>query len=371
MRRGWVCGLLFLAVSAVAFSAAPVTGAGAEEESRIPFGQRYHVVQHGGIARAANSAVSCRTVTAKTPRACVSARAGAAAANQRFEMFYADVDKDPNTYNSTRARLRLPAGSRVSYARLYWGGNLLVGEQKPAGDNGQVLLAEPGGQYKWVHADSVIGHRTGNGADAFQASADVTPLVRTSGPGMYTVAQINVAMGRSQVGAWGGWSLVVAYEKDAAPLRHLSLWDGFESVGTVSTDGTNRADGTNRTQLRIDVGPLRVPARAAGRLGVVAYDGDRGIRGDSLTAQTDRGKRVKLSNKANPSDDVMNSSIAEFGASVKERQPSYVNTLGYDADVFDLRGAFVSGGDRLSVRFSSKRDSVWLGAFFVEADARS
>ncbi|MEV7678151.1 DUF3344 domain-containing protein [Streptomyces sp. NPDC088341] len=359
VRRGWLCGLLSLAVAAVAFSAAPVNGAGAEEDSRIPFGRRYHVVQHGGIARAANSAISCRTVTAKTPSDCVSARAGAAAANQRFEMFYTDVDKDPNTYNSTRARLRLPAGSRVSYARLYWGGNLRVGEQKPPRDNGRVLFAEPGGRYKWVRADTRIGHRTGGGADAFQASADVTPLVRTSGPGMYTVAQVNVAMGRSAIGAWGGWSLIVAYEKRGAPLRHLSLWDGFESLTT------------DRAKAGIDVGKLRVRRGAAGRLGVVAYDGDRGITGDSLTAQTNRGKRVRLSNKANPSDDVMNSSITEFGAPSIERQPSYTNTLGYDADVFDLRGAFVSGGDRLSVRFSSKRDSVWLGAFFVEAEARS
>ncbi|MFF3753017.1 DUF3344 domain-containing protein [Streptomyces sp. NPDC002018] len=359
VRRGLLCGLLSLVLSAAAFPAAPTAFSGVKEDSRIPFERRYQVVQHGGIVRAANSAISCRGTAGNTSSVCASARAGGTAANQAFDMFYADVDKDPNTYNSTRAQLRTPAGARVTYARLYWGGNLLAGEQKPAKDNGRVLLAEPGGQYKAVRADTVIGHRKAGGVDAYQASADVTRIVRASGPGMYTVAQINVAMGRSRVGSWGGWSLVVAYKKADAPLRHLSVWDGFQSLTT------------SRAKAGIEVRGLRVPARGAGRLGVIAYDGDRGITGDALTAKTNRGKRVTLSNKSNPSDDVMNSSITEFGAPPIQRQPSYTNTLGYDADVFDLRGAFASGGDRLSVRFSSKRDSVWLGAFFVEAEARS
>ena len=118
----------------------------------------------------------------------------------------------------------------MTYARLYWGGNLRVGEQKPPKDNGRVLIAEPGGAYKEVLADTVVGHRAAHGADAFQASADVTQLVRDSGQGLYTVAQVNVAKGRSAAGAWGGWTLVVAYENPAEPLRDLSVWDGFDAL---------------------------------------------------------------------------------------------------------------------------------------------
>ena len=63
-------------------------------------------------------------------------------------------------------------------------------------------ITEPGGAYKAVLADSVIGHRVTRGADAFQASAEVTELVRTSGSGLDTVAQVNMALGRSIAGAW-------------------------------------------------------------------------------------------------------------------------------------------------------------------------
>ncbi|MFC9424611.1 DUF3344 domain-containing protein [Streptomyces sp. NPDC056987] len=370
--RGLLCGLATLALSAMAFPVAPVTGArtgakagakpgaraGVREEPRIPFARRYQAVQHGGIVRAANSAVSCRAEGGAAD-SCEAARAGGNAVNQEFDMFYSDIDGDPNTYNSTRAELPLPDGARVSYARLYWGGNLRAGEQKPAADNGRVLFAEPGGVYREVLADTVIGHRTDEVADAYQASADVTPFVRDSGPGLYTVAQVNVAMGRSAVGTWGGWTLVVAYEKDDAPLRHLALWDGFEMLGT------------DHRSAEVDIGPLRTPVRASGRLGVVAYDGDRGLTGDALMVETGPGESVALHNEANPSDDVMNSGITDSGSGGGERQPSYENTLGYDSDVFDLSDALVSGSEGLGVRFGTERDSLWLGALFVEADVRN
>ncbi|WP_329339060.1 DUF3344 domain-containing protein [Streptomyces sp. NBC_00663] len=324
------------------------------EAERLPFAQRYRALQHGGIVRAANASISCRATAAEP--SCPGVREGGAAVNGDFDMFYVDVDTDPNTYNSSRAEVRLPEGARATYARLYWGGNLRVGEQKPPKDNGRVLIAEPGGQYKEVLADTLVGHRVAQGADAFQASADVTKLVRESGSGLYTVAQVNVAMGRSTAGAWGGWTLVVAYEKAAEPLRHLALWDGFDTLGTGR-----------------DLGPrgLRFPKGASGRVGLVAYDGDRGRTGDSLTLSADRRAPVVLTNAANPRSDVLNSTISEPGERPASRVPSYVNTLGYDSDVFDLGTALRRGGDQLAFRLVSQRDAAWAGALFVAVDAQS
>ncbi|WP_330175301.1 DUF3344 domain-containing protein [Streptomyces sp. NBC_01498] len=364
------------AVAPVPVSAAPPTkgtvpaapadpgAGGAEEAVRIPFGERYHAVQRGGIVRAANSAVTCRTtgrhtvVTAADAAACRAARESPTASNDRFDMFYTDLDEDPNTYNATRGEVRLPTGATVSYARLYWGGNLRVGEQKPPRDNGRVLIAEAGGAYKEVLSDTLVGHRTTVGADVYHASADITPLVRAAGSGMYTVAQLNVAMGRTAAGAWGGWTMVVAYERPEDPLRHLVLWDGFEAMDE------------ERREVRAGLGRLAVPPGGAGTLGVVAYDGDPGAGGDSLTAGTDRGKARAISDAANPANDVMNSSISDLGSNHIKRQPAYKNTLGYDSDVFDLREALAPGGDTVNVSFRTGRDSVWLGAFFVAVDAR-
>ncbi|MGQ4383270.1 DUF3344 domain-containing protein [Streptomyces sp. SAS_270] len=367
----------------------------AAQADSLAFTQRYAALQHGGIVRAANASISCRTPlapvgtpapdpdasdaavartylaeTAETAEAtdttatraaapsCSTAREGRAAANNDFDMFYVDVDDDPNTYNSSRAEVRLPEGAHVTYARLYWGGNLRVGEQKPPKDNGRVLIAEPGGQYKAVLADTVVGHRVARGADAFQASADVTKLVRSSESGLYTVAQVNVAMGRSAPGAWGGWTLMVAYEKESEPLRRLAMWDGFDTLGP----GEDQV---------IRLRALPFPKGARGRAGLVAYDGDRGQSGDSLTVSTgERGPTTTLGDTANPLDDVLNSTISEPGPAAMARVPAYANTLGYDSDVLDLDKALRRGGDGLVFRLSSRRDAAWVGALFAAVDAK-
>ncbi|GGZ78527.1 DUF3344 domain-containing protein [Streptomyces echinoruber] len=367
-----VPAVLWAPVGARAAAPAPAVKSGS-----VPLTQRYHALQHGGVVRAANTTVSCRTVQAAAVRpSCPAVRAGAQAVNGALDMFYVDVDHDPNTYNSSRAELRLPAGSRVTYARLYWGGNLRVGEQKPPRDNRRVLIAEPSGAYRQVLADTVVGHRTALGADAFQASADVTRLVRVSGPGMYTVAQVNAAMGRSAAGAWGGWTLVVAYEKRAEPLRHLSLWDGFEALY-----------GGRSREIRLR--DLTVPRGARGLAGLVAYDGDRATRGDALTftpftrapaggskhhdgrsRSAHRPSSVPLRGPANPGDDVLNSTISEPGSRPARREPAYATTLGYDSDVFDLTPALRRGGARPALRLVSRRDVVWSGVFFTAVDAR-
>ncbi|WP_265868198.1 DUF3344 domain-containing protein [Streptomyces sp. SKN60] len=350
VRRGLVCAFSCAALSAAlpaASAAAPPVAPRPEESARLPFTARYEAVQHGGVVRAANTSAT--------------GAAGTESANDGATIAYVDVDADPNTYNSSRAELRVPDGARVSWARLYWGGNLRVGEQKPPKDNGRVLIAEPGGQYKAVLADTTIGHRTADGADAFQASADVTELVRSSRSGLWTVAQVNVAMGRSAVGGWGGWTLVAAYEKADEPLRRLAVWDGFEALGP----------GNPELAVPLALGAHRVPNGADGRLGIVGYDGDRGTTGDYLAVETGRAKSVTrsvISDSANSADDVMNSSITESGTSRMERLPAHQNTLGYDSDVFDLRGALRHGADRFHIRLGSRKDAVWLGALFLQAD---
>ncbi|UQA95281.1 hypothetical protein [Streptomyces halobius] len=351
--HGAVCALVTLVLSATPSSA--VAAPAPKESSRIPFHERYHVTQRGGITRAANSSVTCDATAAGAGTSCGYAQQGYGGANGHYRMTYTDIDSDPDTDNSSSADLRLPAGSRVSYARLYWGGNLRAGEQKPDKDNGRVLLARPGGQYKEVLADTVTGHRTTSRTDGFQASADVTKLVRAGGSGAYTVAQVNVANGRSTAGAWGGWTLVVAYENARMPLRRLALWDGFQPVKA------------NGKALSVKLPRMRIPAGARGSAGVVAYNGDRGTGNDSLSVAAGKSPPRGLTDAANPANDVMNSSITDFGRETA-RQPAYRNTLGIDSDVFDITPALQSGGDRLTFRFGAGNEGYLLGALFVQAD---
>ena len=340
-------------------AAAPTAPAASGEAERIPFGERYRAVQHGGLVRAANSAATCEASADPGGLACDAARAGVdGGTNGDYEMTYVDVDDDPNTYNSSRAELRLPAGARVTYARLYWGGNLRVGEQKPHEDNGRVLIAEPGGAYKELLADTLVGHRRTGVMDGYTASADVTALVAQSGGGYYTVGQLNVAKGRSSAGAWGGWTLVAAYAHPQEPLRHLVVMDGYEPLTP------------SRNALDITVEDLPMPARAAGTAGVVAYDGDRGRGGESLTVRPGTGPAFRVHDAANPADDPMNSTITDHGHPAHGRVPSYPNTLGYDSDVYGITPALARGGRSLTFRFTTRDEGYQLGALFLQVDAR-
>ncbi|MET7802059.1 hypothetical protein ABZS78_36605 [Streptomyces decoyicus] len=316
------------------------------------------MTQHGGITRAANTLITCKRAVRRAATGCTAAQRGGAGTNGgHHRMAYIDVDSDAHTYNSSSAKLRIPAGSRVSYARLYWGGNLRVGEHKPTKDNGRVLIAKQGGRYKEVLADTLTGHRTTAATDGFQASADVTELVRKSGAGAYTVAQINTAMGHSAAGAWGGWTLVTAYQNSKQPLRRIALWDGFQSLGT------------HRRSFSVRMNGLRIPAHSQGRAGVVAYDGDRGRGNDALSVRAGRHRAQRVGDSANPANDVMNSTITELGRQAK-RRPAYRNTLGFDSDVFDIGPALRSGGDRLAFRFTTRNPGYLLGALFLQTDTR-
>ncbi|MFI7388374.1 DUF3344 domain-containing protein [Streptomyces sp. NPDC049813] len=355
LRRTTVC---LLSLTVLALPGRATATAPGPEKTRIPFATRYAAVQHGGIVRAANAAITCRGADSAKKVGCSAARAGAAAVNGDFDMFYTDVDSDPNTYNSTRAEVRLPEGARVTYARLYWGGNLRVGEQKPPRDNGRVLVAEPGGAYKEVLADTPVGHRTAHGADAFQASADVTALVASGGSGLWTVAQVNVAMGRTAAGAWGGWTLVVAYEKESEPLRQVFVQDGFDALG----------GGRPGQAFHQRTAPA---AGTGGVVGLVAYDGDRGSTGDALTLATGHRGSVALSDRANPARDILNSTISEPGDRPAQRLPAHANTLGYDSDVFPLGRAVRPGARALDLRLASSADRAWAGVLFGAVDVRS
>lgn len=197
-------------------------------------------------------------------------RAGGKGANDDWDMFYVEEDDDPNTYNSSRAVLDLPANSRVTYARLYPGGNLRVSEQKPPKHNGRILIAEPGGRYKAVLADTRVAHRDTSGSDVYQASADVTPLVCRSGSGLYTVAQISV-LRRAAGGA------VLRAVDALRPRRDL-----------------HRAPARRRgapTAARQDSGPCAADCRA-GRRGVGA-DGQAGWRSSWSQPRRDAGEPLK------------------------------------------------------------------------------
>lgn len=101
----------------------------------------------------------------------------------------------------------------------------------PGGTSYQQVTADT---YDWF--DQQVGGTPPEPLLAGAGVTDVTAQVKAAGAGSYTVADIQACAGRSSaqnsggnnVGCWGGWSLVVAYQDQADPLRYLQVWDGFQ-----------------------------------------------------------------------------------------------------------------------------------------------
>ena len=320
--RGW--GRIVAAFAAVTVLAV----AGASSASADAFAQRPEALWtiHGDVALAGNGVLSCPTAAV----GCSAARGGTGHVdNNDWVMANVDVDGDAATFNSSSAALALPAGATVRFAGLYWGG------QSAAAARGSVGLRLPGETaYRAVDASVVQT----SGADWYQGFADVTGLVASAGE--YTVSNVraDLAVGRS-----AGWTLVVVYEHESDPLRNLSVFDGLETV-------------SNRT---VTLGPsgFTTPPATAGpvvaRVGIVAYEGDIALTGDTATLA---GTGLDDHGAAIPSSNIFDSSVTRDGVLRGGRTPGDVNTFGYDQDVIKTRGAIPNGATATDLALKSTGD---------------
>ena len=161
-----------------------------------------------------------------------------------------------STNSQSQARMQLPVGARVTYARLYWGASL-PGVAWVADTT--VTLSHP------LATLNVTADQTWLGAfeQSYQGTADVTAFVKAYGTGNYKVSGVTVGnINNTNTDAFAGWSLIVFYELPTAPLRNLTLFDGFDYV----QDATGVTVNIN--------GFLFPPTGGKANAWVVGYEGD-------------------------------------------------------------------------------------------------
>src|SRR5262245_13557309 len=277
-----------------------------------PFTPRFSTNDTGEFAIIANTLMTASWTGA------VAAQNGTGTSlnNNNFTMVNVDVDSDATTTNSSRATLDLPDGATVLWAGLYWGA------RSTAAARNTVRFDTPAvGGYQTITGTLTSG-ATRTEAD-YQGFANVTALVQIAGEGTYQIANVQAQTGTDK---YAGWSLVVVYRDPRAPARNLTVFDGYAVVQQTPTSDRN---------VSIPVSGFIAPPSGAvnASVGFVAYEGDRGSTGDSVTLNT-----TTLSNGLNPSDNFFNSSITNRGAQFTNKTPNYVNQLGFDADIIQTSG---------------------------------
>jgi uncharacterized repeat protein (TIGR01451 family)/MYXO-CTERM domain-containing protein len=265
------------------------------------------------------------------------------------------------SYTATDARstsmLDLPNGAVITHAFLYWGAR----HETPSADT-TVTFERPGVFSQTVSAVSssyvpalVFGY-------AYQSVADVTSLVRAQGNGAYRVSGVDVTdlSTAYQDVLFAGWGLVVFYQLDSEPPRNLALFDGLDAIDVGG-------------QSQVSLSGFLVPqAGFDAKLGVLVYEGDEQLAGDSLLfGQGPLTGANALSDAENPADNFFNGTRSSLGKPISNAgdlprlsgQPSTM--AGLDLDVVDVTARVSGGQTSVNLRATSSIDSYFLGAFIT------
>jgi uncharacterized repeat protein (TIGR01451 family) len=282
-----------------------------------PFSIRYQATQKGGIRYISNTTVTCNNGCAERNQV---PPAGNGTDNG-FTAAYADIDSDGSTFSSSSDSIALPTCSQISWAGLYWGGEITNAAANYATRN-QVRIKVDNGSYVSLTADQFQDN--GIGFDTYHCFKDITSIVRAAGTNArYTVANVAVRTGGSN--RFGGWTIVVVYKNDLQPMRNLTVFNGLSNVS-----GSNPI-----TDITVSgfLTPLSGPVTF--EVGHVTHDGDRSSTGDQLMFNGGNGF-VNISDAVNPLNDVFNSTYSYNGVQKTAPfiNPGYTNSLGFDADIF-------------------------------------
>lgn len=253
--------------------------------------------------------------------------------NDHFEMEPLDRDNDPTTKASSSARWEMPEGGSVLWAGLYFSG---AGE--PSAPTARVK--GPGmASYTTVPAAE---HETAQlpGYGAYQAFADVTPMVAEHGAGEWWVADVPYLEG---TGVHAGWSLVVVLEDPTVDVHSQTM---------VMDDTVAVFQGTSEAHFPVS-GLL--PGSVPGRLNVVAWEGDADLDGDQVTVG---------GTPLAPTDGHHGSAQNAFVSSSRGAVGDPF-TFGTDVVRFDP----VVGRDT-DIRIRSDQDAVLVGAIALDAPMR-
>jgi RNA polymerase sigma factor (sigma-70 family) len=313
-----------ISVTATADGAAPATATLDLTTTSAPAGLRYFTVDHGGLAMAANTVVTCLPEDGRCD-----------VNNNTSELGYVDEGSIPGAIDSSLADLQLPAGATVLSATLRWGGNPAGASDDSPASLGTVTFAVPGGAPTEVHADQAPLMAPGS---AYAASADVTAMIRQlpTPNGTYQVANVKTGTGPGQ---FGGWTLLVAYHRPEAPLQALAVFDDAGQDGKLSD---------MKAGVRFALPGFTTPPSV--QVGVVAYEGDLGLFTDRATVG---GKTLGTR------DNFFRSTIDVGDA---PRVPPEKNQYGFDAQLLDVTGGLKTDPDGLAVTFrTTEAEAVYMG----------
>ncbi len=231
------------------------------------------------------------------------------------------------TLPSSSADLTLNTNQDIIAAYIYWAGS---GE----GDtevtlNGTDLIAD---ETLLVEYDD-----PNNGLlPYFSCFKDITPLIKTSGNGTYTLTNLDISdvlatnpgycANRTN---FAGWSIFVVYEDLSLPLNQVSVYHGLEII--------NR----NEQEINITIDNLNVLDNDGAKIGFLAWEGDNALNyGESLIFNGNTLQSLPL----NPGDNAFNGTNTFTGSTT---------SYNMDLDVYNIENYIGIGDDSATITLTT------------------
>ena len=291
--------------------------------------------------------------------------------NNHYMTKYIDVDNSNITWNSSSAKFTLPSsylelneGKGIAWAGLFWQGgvnNRFEGfKQRRAyktnsgysyenidsstpidistTDADKVLIKIDNSNYIEVKSDTLY-YDTAHGdyGGYYAAYKNITELLQNAnlskGEHTITVANITTNEGReSQVGNYGGWTLVVIYKEDFnGKPRNVSIYNGYQPLGF----GGN----TNYPEKEITISGFKLPksGEVDAKISAFVGEGEQKYGGSSLIYDKMYIKDINQNHEYDmPVAQPNNIFDGAISNSNETPLPNMANTNGIDIDSYDV-----------------------------------
>ncbi|MGY3793056.1 OmpA family protein [Aquimarina sp. 433] len=294
--------------------------------------------------------------------------------NNQFRMGFIDIDNDDTTFNSSSADLDIPSGcASIKHVGLYWTAS--YADKERTHDITSIKIKYPGSNTYTNLTGAQIIHDYYNDEKSlfkqYSCYKDITDQVTSLQDPMGTYTVANIPATTSEVnddetlgnGLAGGWTMVVIYEDNSKPRKRFYVYDGFVNIDSKAKP----------VEFSFDNFQTIPEGAVHGKIGVISYEGDKGIRGDRFQVLSNETNKYKgITDNTNPMNNFFNANITENGRNITSRVPASQNTLGYDADLFEIknpRNSIIGNNQtKSSFRLLTYNDgySVMAVAFSVE-----
>lgn len=349
----------------------------------MPFIQRYSDVKKGGITFCGNTLGLSKATNQNAPGTQGSIGAFTSLDNSLQVGTFPPGTTLDYTKNGSGANLTLPAGSTVLYAELVWGGLFRSSANNiSALINNNISFTTPQGTFS-VAPDPATA-QTFNIIPAdnitvgfYVCTANVTSLVQAASSGAYSVqgvpALIEALDSRTADTNHAGWTLAVAYENPASPLRNLTIWSG----GTVVSPNTGSTTVTVSNFLTPEILPV------TGKIFISAQEGDAVLTGDQMLFGQTVPTLSLLSGPNNPQNNFFasqinneNGALDTSGTFGSRNANAFAGTntsacrQGWDITAVDVSDKLAASQSSAVIRFTSDGDLYVPNALALQIDSK-